>query len=322
MDALSDVLRAVRLTGAVFFDLRAAEPWVAATPASRAFAKRIFPGAEHVIPYHLITRGGGFISVDGAAAVAVTAGDIVVVAHGEPHVLSSAPGMPGKTNLALYRRPVDQALPFTIEMGAHAGEVTEIVCGYLACDARPYNPLLDALPQLVKVGRLQGGDLETYTRFARAESGHSRLGGECVLGLLSELMFVDVIRRYLETLPLERMNWLAGLRDPYVGRALAALHADPARAWTLQALGRTAGLSRSALAERFAQFVGRPPMQYLAMWRMQLAAGHLRSGIDNVATIASRVGYESEAAFSRAFKKAVGVPPKAWREQGSTLRPR
>ena len=152
-------------------------------------------------------------------------------------------------------------------------------------------------------------------QLALAESKAPRPGGESVLGRLSELMFVDVVRRYLESLPADRADWLAALREPFVGRALAALHRSPARDWTLEALAHDVGLSRSALAERFTQFVGHPPMQYLTNWRMQLAANYLRSGTDSVAEIADRVGYESEAAFSRAFKKAVGTPPSQWRRQ-------
>lgn len=148
---------------------------------------------------------------------------------------------------------------------------------------------------------------------AVAESTQPRPGGGCVLSRLSELMFVDVIRQYIETLPAGRADWLAGLRDPHVGRAITALHQSPARDWTLETLAREVGLSRSALAERFTQFVAQPPMQYLANWRMQLAANHLLTSLDSVAAIAERVGYESEAAFSRAFKKAVGTPPSQWR---------
>jgi AraC-like DNA-binding protein len=149
------------------------------------------------------------------------------------------------------------------------------------------------------------------------EATERRPGGEIVLEHLSELMFVDVVRQYLETLPEDRTGWLAALREPFVGRALTALHRSPAHGWTLESLAHEVGLSRSALAERFTQFVGHPPMQYLANWRMQLAANYLLGGTDNIATIAERVGYESEAAFSRAFKKAVGMPPSEWRKQRS-----
>ena len=199
-------------------------------------------------------------------------------------------------------------------MGGPHGEPTHFVCGFLGCDARPYNPLLTALPQVILVSGQAGGALAAYVQFALAESKGPRMGGQCVLGRLSELMFVDVVRRYLETLPADRRDWLAGLRDPFIGRALAALHRNPVRGWTIESLARNVGLSRSALAERFTLFVGQPPMQYLTNWRMQLAANYLLSGTDSVAVIANRIGYESEAAFSRAFKKAVGTPPSQWRK--------
>jgi len=199
-------------------------------------------------------------------------------------------------------------------MGDPEGTAAHFVCGFLGCDARPYNPLLAALPRVIRISDHSGGTLAAYVQFALAESKEPRIGGQGVLGRLSELMFVDVVRRYLETLPADRTDWLAGLRDPFVGRALAALHRHPARGWTIESLARNVGLSRSALAERFTLFVGQPPMQYLTNWRMQLAANHLLSGTDSVAVIANHVGYESEAAFSRAFKKAVGAPPSQWRK--------
>jgi AraC-like DNA-binding protein len=214
--------------------------------------------------------------------------------------------------MSLYRMPSDRKLPIAISIGEPEGDATRFVCGFLGCDARPYNPLLTALPRVFRVND-QAGALAAYCQFALAESREQRIGGGSVLGRLSELMFVDVVRRYLETLPPERQDWLAGLRDPFVGRALAALHRNPARAWTIESLAREVALSRSALAERFTQFVGKPPMQYLANWRMQLAANHLRSSMESIASIANRVGYESEAAFSRAFKKAVGEAPSEWR---------
>jgi AraC-like DNA-binding protein len=187
--------------------------------------------------------------------------------------------------------------------------------GFLGCDARPYNPLLSALPRAFRLNHHVSGALGTYFRFALAESKDSRLGGAGVLSRISELMFVEAVRRYLEGLPTDQTNWLAGLRDPFVGRALASLHGDPGRDWSLQLLARHVGLSRSALAERFAEFAGVPPMQYLTNWRMQLAANYLRAGTDSVVAVANRVGYQSEAAFSRAFKKAVGAPPGQWRAQ-------
>ncbi|MGB2713078.1 MAG: AraC family transcriptional regulator [Vicinamibacterales bacterium] len=314
MDALSDVLRAVRLSGAIFFDVCASAPWVAETPAGRSIVGKMFPGAEHLISYHVITHGGCWASVAGEPAMQLSAGDVVVFPHGDAHAMSSAPGLRNPPNLALYRRPNDGQLPFTMTVGTTGQDSARFVCGFLGCDARPFNPLLDALPRAIHVSDRAGGPISSFVQFAVAESKEPRIGGECVLGRLSELMFVDVVRRYMETLSDDRGGWLAGLREPFVGRALAALHRSPTREWTIESLAREVGLSRSVLAERFTQYVGQPPIQYLTNWRMQLAANYLLSGTDSVAAIADRVGYESEAAFSRAFKKAVGRPPAEWRK--------
>jgi AraC-like DNA-binding protein len=314
LDALSDVLRAVRLSGAVFFDIRASDPWVAATPPGRAIVGAMFPGSEHLISYHVIIDGGCWAGVHDTPPIRLSAGDIIVFPHGDPHMLSSVPGMRATADLSLYRPPADGQLPFKLSMGQSQAESARFVCGFLGCDVRPYNPLLNALPRVIHVSD-RGGALGTYVRFALTESKQPRIGGESVLSRLSELMFVDVVRQYLEGLPAERTDWLAGLRDPFVGRALTALHRDPARAWTLQTLARAAGLSRSALAERFTEFVGRPPMQYLTNWRMQLATSQLLGGRESIAEIANRVGYESEAAFSRTFKKVLGTSPSLWRRE-------
>jgi AraC-like DNA-binding protein len=315
MDALSDVLRAVRLTGAIFFDVHASDPWVAETPQGTAIVGRMFPGAEHLVSYHVMTHGSCWASVLGGNPIKISAGDIIVFPQGDAHAMSSAPGMRKSPDVALYRPPSDGQLPFTISVGDSSEESARFVCGFLGCDARPFNPLLAALPPVIRVSDGAGGAIDAFVQFAVAESKQPRLGGECVLGRLSELMFVDVVRRYLETLPADRTGWLAGLREPFVGRALTALHRNPSHGWTLESLAREVGLSRSALAERFTQFVSQPPMQYLANWRMQLAANLLLSTTDSVATIAERVGYESEAAFSRAFKKTVGTSPSLWRKR-------
>ena len=313
VDALSDVLRAVRLTGAIFFDVQASEPWVAETPSGEAIVEAMFPGSEHLVCYHVITRGSCWACIPGEEPIRLSAGDIIVLPHGDTHVLSSTPGLRRTPDMSLYRMPADGKLPVKISMGDSQGDAVHFVCGFLGCDARPYNPLLTALPRVILLSGHAGGALAAYVQFALAESKEPRMGGQCVLGRLSELMFVDVVRHYLETLPADRTGWLAGLRDSFVGRALTAFHRDPARDWTIESLAKHVGLSRSALAERFTQFVGQPLMQYMTNWRMQLAANHLLSGMESVAIIANRVGYDSEAAFSRAFKKAVGAPPSQWR---------
>lgn len=320
MDALSDVLRAVRLTGAVYFDVSASEPWVAEAPPGGSIARTIFPGAGHLVSYHVLTRGTCWGGLVGEASMRLTAGDIIVFPHGDAHVMSSEPGMRGEPDLSLYRPSSDAPLPFTLRMGGDRPDDAHVVCGFLGCDAQPFNPLLAALPRVLHVRARPGGALEAFVQIAVAESTHPRPGGGCVLSRLSELMFVDVVRQYLESLPPGRCDWLAGLRDPQVGRAITALHKSPAHDWTLEALAREVGMSRSALAERFTQFVQQPPMQYLTNWRMQLAATCLQTSLDSVAAIAAQVGYESEAAFSRAFKKLVGLPPSQWRAQRAVER--
>jgi AraC-like DNA-binding protein len=319
---LSDVLRAVRLTGALFFLVDASSPWVVQVPDGATLAPGILPRAQHVISYHVVTRGSCWGGLLDAGPVPLEAGDVLVLPHGDAYVMSMAPGMrggPGRAEtLALMRQMAAGQLPFTIAEGGGGPERLHLVCGFLGCDARPFNPLLATLPRLLHVRRASGGagdPLGRLTEFAVAESRERRAGSECIRLRLSELMFVEVVRRYLASLPAEQTGWLAGLRDPMIGRALTLLHERPAEAWTLEALARDVGLSRSALAGRFAHFVGHPPMHYLTRWRMQVAARLLADGVAKVSAVAREVGYDSEAAFSRAFTKATGVPPATWRRR-------
>lgn len=319
-DALSEVLRAVRLQGAVFFDVKATAPWVVSAPAARSIAPRVLPGAEHVIEYHVVAVGGCWGNIEGGEPQRLEAGDIIVFPQGDAHVMSSEPGMRTAPQSAdLFIRPIDGRLPLVMNDGG-GGARTHLVCGFFGCDARPFNPLLATLPRMIHI-RGGGGLVDHFVRMAVAESTERGAGSECVLARLSELMFVEIVRRHVASLPPEQTGWLAGLRDEFVGRALAALHARPAHDWTLDELGAAVGLSRSALAERFAHLVGLPPMQYLASWRMQLAAGMLAGGSAAIAEIAGAVGYGSEAAFSRAFKKLVGTSPAAWRDARRRARP-
>jgi AraC-like DNA-binding protein len=254
----------------------------------------------------------------------------VLFPHGDAHVMSSAPGMRAEPSLAWFYEAKIDRLPIriayegtsapTLTLPSHAGLAT-IACGFLSCDVRPFNPLISALPRLLRLPAADGGELiAQLLQRAIGESHASRPGSEVMLARISEMLFVDAVRRHVETLPEEHAGWLAGLRDRFVGRALALLHARAAEDWTIDELGRQVGLSRSALHERFVQFVGQPPMQYLAQWRMQLAAGLLRTSTASVAAIAQEVGYDSEAAFARAFKRLVGKPPAAWRRTQSGSR--
>ncbi len=319
VDVLSEVLRAVRLRGAVFYTVTASSPWVAEAPHARELAPHVMPGAEHLIEYHVVTSGtcwGGLVGEPGAK---LEAGDVIVFPQGDAHVLGSEPGMRGPPAMELHEQAAKQRLPIRVDQGGSGRDPVHVVCGFFALDARPFNPLLAALPSVVHIRRnaTAGNEmLDHFVRCALEESKSPRSGGEVVLARLSELMFVDVVRRYVESLEAKQLGWLSGLRDEIVGRALAALHMRPAHPWTLEELAREVGASRSVLAERFAAYVGAPPIQYLTQWRMQLAST-LLAGPATLAEIAANVGYGSEAALSRAFKKVVGVPPAAWRASRS-----
>jgi AraC-like DNA-binding protein len=313
-DALSDVLKTIRLTGATFFDVAASAPWVAEQlPAGRVLPT-ILPGAGHLIAYHVVTEGRCFANIIGEEPILVEAGEVIVFTRGDPHVMASHPHMRADAVEDPLNALATTQLPFTINHGRSGPVTTRLVCGFLACDAQLFNPLLDNLPPVIKVGEGRDGPwLSQFIRVAATESAEKQAGGESVLARLSELMFIEVVRRHLTGLPENQDGWLAGLRDPFVGRALSLMHANPACNWTIEDLARDVGLSRSVLAERFAQLVGVPPMQYLAQWRMQIASGMLSGGRVNIATVAAEIGYSSEAAFSRAYKRMVGVPPSVRR---------
>lgn len=319
MEILSDVLRSVRLSGALFFDVEAKGTWVAETPAMPTIARLVMPDAEHVIGFHAILSGSCWAELrDGSTpAVQLNAGDVIILPGGIQHSLSSAPGMRAEPDLSLYYRPTDRPLPSILQTGAgEAGGGVRFVCGYLGCDAKPFNPLLDALPNLIHARGQAGGPgwAGQLIRMAVGESQARRDGSEIVLARLSELLFVEVLRGYVDTLADDSRGWLSGLRDRHVGAALRLIHGRPTEAWTLEGLARAVGLSRSVFAERFTHYVQMPPMHYLGRWRLQLAARLLERPGVNIAEVSEKVGYESEAAFNRAFKKLMGTPPGVWRK--------
>ncbi len=322
VDALSEVLRAVRLRGAVFFVVNATAPWVAEAASGRELTPLIMPGVQHLFEYHIVTRGTCYGGLIGAPPIQLNAGDVILFPHGDAHVMSSAPKMRGVSAGGEMEKLIGRP-PYALSVSdadASGGSQAEVVCGFLGCDARPFNPLIATLPRVLHV-RAQdeppNGVLASLIALAVTESKAKRAGGDSMLSRLSELMFVEVLRQHLQSLPAEHAGWLTGLRDPIAGKALTLLHARPAKEWTLEDLARESHTSRSVLAERFKHFVGEPPMQYLARWRMQLAAGLLAEGNANVSAVAFEVGYGSEAAFSRAFKKLVGMSPAAWRANAS-----
>ena len=317
MDVLSDVLRAVRLTGAVYFDVRARAPWVAETPATPRICSQVMPEFEHVIAFHIMLDGWCWAQLadESEPPIRMEAGDAVIFPDGEGHYMGQELGKRAQPNMELYYRPLDKQLPFVINEFGGAGEPARFVCGYLGCDARPFNPILDALPRMLHVRASTTGGIMTndLIRIALAEHEQPRAGGETILSKLSELMFLQAVRQYIDELPPESTGWLSGLRDRHISTALRHMHAKPEENWTLEMLARESGMSRSAFAERFAEIMGVPPMQYLSNWRLQRAARLLEQPSISIAQAAAAVGYESEAAFNRAFKKQVGLPPGAWR---------
>jgi len=316
MDPFSEVLGGLRLRGAVFFRAALSAPWNLGTPHSREMAPMLAPGAQHLIIYHFVASGGLAASVDGGPGLDLTAGDIVVFPHGDPHHLRAGSGSGPVDSRAVRDKIVSRDLR-PLQAGG-GGATTELVCGYLACDPLLCGPILESLPRILRVNvrtDRAGSWLEQSILHLAEEAATHSPGSEAMLAKLSEALFVDTLRRYVAGLPEHSTGWLAGARDGAVGKALALLHGRPRHPWTVAELADAVGVSRSVLIERFSRYLAEPPMAYLTNWRLRLAAEALRSTPKGVADIAGEVGYESEAAFNRAFKRAFGLPPARFRRE-------
>jgi len=314
MDALSEVLKVVQLNGAIFFNARFTAPWCFASPAEAPLAQMLGLGTERVLLYHYMVEGSCLITLDGMAPRRLSAGDIVVFPHGDAHTMASSAGAQPQQ---LDARAILRDRSKLLQIGG-GGETTRFVCGYMACDPRLFQPILVALPRLLTVSLRsmdRAGWLEASLQHAVEEADSPRPGAEGMLAKLSEVMVVETLRQYVAQLSPEHTGWLSGLRDRAVGKCLALMHEKPAHPWTVDLLAREVATSRSVLAERFTHFVGQSPMQYLGRWRMALATNYLRRSALSLARIAEEVGYETDAAFSRAFRREFGVPPAAWRRQ-------
>lgn len=321
MDALSDVLQVVRLGGAVYLHGEFTAPWSVAGQSHSELCASFLPSAERIISYHLVTKGSCWaqLSDDPASAIEIKAGELLVVPQGEPHILASALDLEPASAKEMIDSHLQTSPGEIIRLTyGGGGDAVNLVCGFLACNETLSNPLIAMLPRMFKVdmrGDPRSAWLESSLQFAAAEAAEWRAGSTIVLGKLSELLFVEAIRRCIDSLPAEKEGWLAGVRDRFVGRALALMHAQPGRAWTVDELAKQVGLSRSALAQRFSDLVGQPPMQYLTRWRLQLAARELTLAGKPLLAIAMQIGYDSEAAFTRAFKREFGMPPSSWRKE-------
>jgi AraC-like DNA-binding protein len=321
MDALSDVLKAVRLEGAVYLNAEFTAPWCIRGECSVPWVRERLATADHVLFFHFLTEGACRARLgDGSIELSAVAGDLILITHDERHLMGSdLHFLPTEASEMLEADAVADPDVVQLRFGG-GGEIARFVCGYLACNRGVLRPLLDALPRLLRIpvgDAMAAGSLRDLLRLGVRESKASRPGAESMLAKLSELIFVEAIRRYAESLPPGGSGWLAAVRDAHIGRALALLHAAPARAWTVDDLAREVALSRSALADRFTGIVGEAPMQYLTRWRLALAAQALRTGVEPIGRIAERCGYDSESAFNRAFKREFNSPPAAWRRAAS-----
>jgi len=333
MDVLSDVLRVVRLSGAVFFTADLSSPWSLESPHPDELATAVIPGAECPVLFHILVDGECEVVCEGLPRTSMHSGDVVVFLRGDQHTMRSHGATRATPLRAVFSPGEQEGLP-QLSFGG-GGRTSRFVCGYLNCDQR-FSPLVESLPTMLLVRgsddysaieaidqrrglpalvpQGSGSWLGTTLKFTVNEARSGRPGNTAMLGRLTELMFVEILREYMQRLPADHGGWLAGLNDPHVGKALGLLHASPDRDWTVENLAHEVGASRSMLAQRFTDLVGETPMRYLANWRMQLAKQMLREGARNIQEVAARVGYESEAAFNRAFKRATGAPPAAWRK--------
>ncbi len=344
MDVLSDTLSVVRLAGAVFFTTRLSSPWALASPPAVELARFLHLDSDCVTLFHILVEGDCWVSLEDGKTMQLAAGDVAIFPRGDCHVMASGHGIAPKSIAAVLPPLPFDGIPLVEDGGT--GRLTRFICGYLHCDQR-FNPLMGALPELLvlraatadepgakragtpalppaftgpssAVVPIRAGDWLAATLHHTVEEAESQSpGGEAMLARLSEILFVEALRRYMGELPSTQHGWLAGVRDPVVGHALRLLHAEPERAWTVEDLSAMVSVARSTLAQRFVELIGEPPMRYLTRWRMHLAEGYLRQTSASVGVVARRTGYASEAAFNRAFKHHTGQPPASWRA-GST----
>jgi AraC-like DNA-binding protein len=318
MDVLSEVLKVVKMDTAFFYNAEFSAPWSFRSPDSCKLAPYINQPDGHVIVYHLLIEGKAIVHV-GNHRVELGEGDIVIFPHGDPHVLESGPAPFTVNGEDELQRIFSNGL--TLSKIGGGGVVSRFVCGYMVCEPRLSQIFLSGLPPVFKVNIREdeaGQWLENSIRYSIAYASLTGAGSEAVLAKLCETLFVETLRRYVLQAPADQAGWLAGARDPEVGKVLALMHSRPADPWTIATLAHEVGVSRSVLAERFRQYLGEPPVSYLTRWRLQLGAQMLNSTSYSVAQIASEVGYESEQAFNRAFKRHFGSPPARFRNEART----
>ncbi len=323
MDALSAALNSVRMTGAIFYHAECTAPWGFAVPPIQRVAHLLAPGTEKLVGYHLVTEGRALCRFEDGTEVQLTAGDVVIIPHGHAHTVTNGSPAALIDSGASMGSYIGGDLA-TMQLGG-GGELTHFICGYFGCERHAERLFLAGLPNVIRINvrsDAAGGWLETSIQHLAAETGVARPGRTALLSKMAEALFIESLRRYMEQLPPEQTGWLAGARDPLVGAALSLLHRKPAHAWTLTGLATEIGASRSILAKRFSHLLGESPLRYLARWRLQLAARLLQDDSRAeraIVQVAMDVGYESESAFNRAFKREFGLPPGQFRHARGTF---
>ena len=316
MDALSAALNAVRMTGAIFFHAECAAPWGFAVPSVAQVQHVLSPGTERLVNYNLVTEGRAVARFSDGTEITLRPGDLTILPHGDAHTVSN--GSPRTfIDSAAGLADILQGSSSMMRFG-ESGEITRFICGFFGCERSADRLFLAGLPQLIRINirdNPASAWLETSIRHLVSEAESDRPGRSILLSRMAESLFIEALRCYMEQLPSDQTGWLAGARDPVVGGILALLHRDPANDWTLDELASAVGSSRSVIARRFDRFIGDSPIAYLTRWRLELGARQLRASTKPVIQIAAEVGYESEAAFNRAFKRTFGLPPAQYRRR-------
>lgn len=321
MDVLSEVLSAVRLEGAFFFHGEFSAPWCLSSSGARGIEPYLKPPVRHLVMFHFLIQGRAY-AVQSGKREELRAGDIVIFPRGDPHLLGNGSPVKPVDSFKTFSKHLSEGLK-VVHFGG-GGELTRFVCGYMACDPHLCQTILAGLPPLIRVqvaDEPSGRWIENSIRFSVGEASGRDAGSSLVIEKLSEVLFVETLRRYITSLPPDQTGWLAGARDPITGKALALLHEHPSHPWSVDDLAHKVGISRTRLGERFRHFLGCSPIAYLTEWRLKLGAEELKSSERTVAEVALDVGYNSEAAFNRAFKRAYNAPPAQFRQQRKTPHP-
>ncbi|WP_114751621.1 AraC family transcriptional regulator [Pleomorphovibrio marinus] len=333
MDVLSEVLKVVRLTGGLFFTTECTSPWSVSTPSASQLGKLMNTRAECITLFHILVEGKCWMVPENQEPFRIDGGSLVIFPHSPEHVMCS--------DRNLTPVPVSSLLPFSegvgvpkLQFGNH-GEKARLICGYLQCDQR-FNPLIGALPEVLVISpadsclwesitdkqqptlsnmmlREAGDWLDSTLKYMENEASGTGSGSMAMTVRLAEILFLEVLKRYIHQLPTESRGWLTAIKDREIGKALRLLHARPHHKWSVSELAKEVGASRSGLTKRFTDIVGEPPIKYLTGWRIQLAKQLLLQPGQAIQQVSLQVGYESEEAFSRAFKRHTGEPPASWR---------